>query len=181
MNKGFGAFIFFALGATVGAAVTWKLTARRAEELARSEIESVKAAYSKRETTKTASETSEKPDIMSFYAEYAKKEQNSGIAKNKIHGQEVEKNDISIIPPDEFGDESDYEQVYITLYTDGVLAYDENDEEIVTDPNDILGEGALSEMGKFEPDCLHIRNDKRKTYYEIVCSDRDFYEKGHGE
>lgn len=179
MNKGFSAFIFFALGAAVGAAVTWKLTARRAEELARGEIESVKAAYSKRETSKA--ETSEKPDIMSFYAECAKKGPNSSIAKNKIHGQKVEKNDISIIPPDEFGDESDYEQVYITLYTDGVLAYDENDEEIVTNPNDILGDGALSEMGKFEPDCLHIRNDERKTYYEIVRSDRDFYEKGHGE
>ncbi len=179
MNKGLGAFIFFALGAAVGAAVTWKLTARRADELARSEIESVKAAYSKRETTKA--ETSEKPDIMSFYAECAKKETDGCVAKNKIRGQKAEKNDISIIPPDEFGDESDYEQVYITLYTDGVLAYDENDEEIVTNPNDILGEGALSEMGKFEPDCLHIRNDERKTYYEIVCSDRDFYEKGHGE
>lgn len=171
MNKGLGVLIFLA-GAAVGSLVTWKLTQKRVDELAREEIESVKAVYSSREAAKTTIVENEKPDIMSFYTnkhkdrvEYEKKIADEGYAP---------KNDISaarVISPEEFGENEDYEQISVNLRADGTFVYDDSD-EVVTNPDELFGEGYLDQMGKYEEDCLHIVNDERATYYEILLEER---------
>lgn len=173
--KGVYAFIFFALGAAAGTAVTWKLTAKRAADLAKDEIESVKAAYSRREADKTAAkENLEKPDIMSFYSD-------SAAAAMKEYGgkdssKSTEEEEIECISPDAFGENEDYEQIYVTRYADEVLAYD--DDEIVTKPDEIFGKDWAEHFGEYDADTLLIRNDSRKAYYEITRSERNYKYKG---
>lgn len=171
MSKGLGVLIFLA-GAAVGSLVTWKLTQKRVDELAREEIESVKAAYSSRETAKTTIAENEKPDIMSFYSN--KQKDRVEYEKKIVDEGYKQKNNISaarVISPEEFGENEDYEQISVTLRADDTLVYDDGD-EVVTNPDELFGEGYLDQMGKYEEDCLHIVNDERSAYYEILREER---------
>ena len=168
MNKGLGVLIFVA-GVAVGAAVTWKLTQSRVEKLAREEIDSVKAVYSSRESAKTTV-SAEKPDIMTFYSGKSDdSEKNNEIISENGYGKKKDVPNVStrVISPEEFGENEEYEQISVSLRSDGVLVYD-NSDEIVTDPESLFGEGFLEQIGKFEDDCLHLVNDERAAYYEIL-------------
>ena len=82
-----------------------------------------------------------------------------------------------VISPDEFGDLG-YEMVYLSLYADGVVAYD-NDNSFM-DEDDVQmflgGDENLEQMGKFESDILHIRNENEYTDYEITRDLRKYSE-----
>lgn len=70
------------------------------------------------------------------------------------------------IPPEEFGEYSDYENIELRYFSDGVIT-DENDIP-VSNPDDILGEMWRDNFGMYRSDILHIRNDVRKVDYEIL-------------
>lgn len=74
---------------------------------------------------------------------------------------------IEIIEPDEFGCDDDYETSFLTLYADGVLAYD-SDGSFVDDIESVVGQKALDAMGKFMPDTIHVRNHTYHKDYEVV-------------
>lgn len=71
-----------------------------------------------------------------------------------------------IITPGEFGEFHDYETITLIYYSDGVLV-DDND-EIIDEPDEIVGEGNLERFGEFDDNSLHIRNDQLKCDYEIL-------------
>ena len=73
---------------------------------------------------------------------------------------------IEVIPPDEFGEDDDYDLISITYYADGVLADDGN--YPIDDVEDTVGPDALDSFGEWEDDAVYVRNDKRKCYYEIL-------------
>lgn len=70
-----------------------------------------------------------------------------------------------VISPDEFG-ECGYETVNLTYYSDDVLV-DEND-ELVDDISEIVGEDFTSHFGEYEEDSIYMRNDSKKCDYEIL-------------
>ena len=74
---------------------------------------------------------------------------------------------IEIIEPDEFGADDDYETSFLTLFADGVLAYD-SDGSKVDDVEAVVGQKALDEMGKFMPDTIHVRNHAYHKDFEVV-------------
>ena len=76
-----------------------------------------------------------------------------------------------VIPPDEFG-EVGYEQIELTYYDDGVLADD--DDEIIDDPEAVVGPYALTSFGKYEDDAVFVRNDARRCDYEILADHRNY-------
>lgn len=74
---------------------------------------------------------------------------------------------IEIIEPDEFGCEDEYETSFLTLYADGVLAYD-SDGSKVDDIEAVVGQKALDSIGKFIPDGIHVRNHRYRKDFEVV-------------
>lgn len=73
---------------------------------------------------------------------------------------------IEIIEPDEFGCD-DYETSFLTLYADGVLAYD-SDGSKVDDVEAVVSQKALDCIGKFMPDGIHVRNHTYRKDFEVV-------------
>lgn len=81
-----------------------------------------------------------------------------------------------IITPEEFGDDEEYEKISLFYYTDGVICDDSDeplsDEEI----NRSIGLDAKNHFGEYEEDCVYIRNDRLKTYYELLISLKSYSE-----
>lgn len=99
------------------------------------------------------------------------------ISKNN-YNKEVDTGEVDygnvVIPPDEYGENPDYDQYSFTFYSDGVLT-DEYD-NVINDVNYMVGNEALLSFGKFEKDSVFVKNDIRKTYYEILKDDESYEE-----
>lgn len=78
-----------------------------------------------------------------------------------------------VIPPEEF-DEIGYETVSLTYYADGVLT--DEDDNIIEDPETLIGDEALTSFGEYEQDSVFVRNDENATDYEILLDSRTFHE-----
>ena len=70
-----------------------------------------------------------------------------------------------VISPEDLYD-VDYPVVTLIYYADGVLT-DDND-NIIEDIDDIVGEESLNTFGKYEDDTVYVRNDRTKCNYEIL-------------
>ena len=81
---------------------------------------------------------------------------------------------ISVIDPDEFGEEEDYDTVVFYYTSDGLLIT-END-ELVEDMEHKVGFRALETFGRYEDDAVHVKNDNIKTYFEILKDERKYSE-----
>lgn len=174
MNKTAGTIIFV-LGATVGSLVTWEFAKRKFEQLAREEIDSVKEVYSKRasetrENDEPKVRMSEKPDVMEYYKRKVKEEGYMDYSDTaKKPGNDAKP---YIISPNAFGELDNYETISLTYYSDGVIT-DEND-QIVENADEIIGEGSLNHFGEYEDDSVFVRNDKLKADYEILSDQRSY-------
>ena len=173
-----GAMIF-AAGVFVGSLVTWRFTKGKYARLAQEEIDSVKAAFARRkekprqavEEAQTVLKENEARKGGSVI-EYAKKLQEAGyIPKDEpLPIPSVEK--PYVISPDEFGEFCEYSKNSLTFYADGVLV-DENN-ELVDDVDGTVGLDSLNHFGEYEDDAVHVRNDARKSDYEILLDTRRY-------
>lgn len=203
MNKNIINIAIFAAGALAGSAATWLVLRKKYEERERKEIEEIKAALLPKknidETTDEEQESVErsKPDIPDprkselTSNDDETDEEVGGMRKryekfvqltdyNKIFDDEevtpVEEDLPKVIPPEEFGDIEDYDQISLTYYADGYLADDFNNYEVMEDIDAHVGKESLKTFGRYEEDSVYVRNDNEQTYYEILRSDRLFVE-----
>lgn len=180
----------FIMGAVAGSAGTWYCVRKKYEELAQEEIDSVKEVFSKREqeikgeaVSKNIAESmkvedKEKPSIK----EYAALLQKQGYVDYSHMDEEESKEDTEVmksdkpyvIPPEQFGDNEEYEQISLTYYADQILA-DEND-DIVEDVEETVGFESLNHFVEFEDDSVFVRNDAMKCDYEILLDERTYSE-----
>lgn len=79
-----------------------------------------------------------------------------------------EDNKVFIIDPAEFGVLTDYDQVTLTYYADGILAFEDN--QIVEEVESTIRFDSLNHFGEYEADAVHVRNDFHQTDYEILQS-----------
>lgn len=79
-----------------------------------------------------------------------------------------------VIHPAAFGEESDYEQITLLYFADGVVC----DEQIhkVEDLDALIGVESLRHFGEYEPDAIHVRNDATRCYYEVILDTRTYAE-----
>lgn len=183
----------FVGGAAIGGLLTWKIVGKKIEKeqsaRADAEIASVKEKFtvpkvekkeepkeeSKEEQfiKKMANENMRKSNIFDYASKVSSYRNYSNVeaeAESKTYFKVDGK--IEVIEPNEFGEDEDYDQVELTLYADGILA-DEND-DIIDHVDDVVGPGNLDRMGEFEDDALHIKNEARKIYYEILVDNRSY-------
>lgn len=166
----------FIIGAATGSVATWYLLKDKYEALAQEEIDSVKEVFLRRE--QELKDQSVKKTVAEGIkdAERLKKE---GYTRYSDFGSDEEEKPVSeagpyVIPPEQFGDDEEYEQISLTYYADGVLA-DEND-EVIEDVEDAVGIDSLNHFGEYEDDSVFVRNDARKCDYEILLDQRTYSE-----
>ncbi|PNH20964.1 hypothetical protein B6K86_02610 [Lachnospiraceae bacterium] len=177
----------FIIGAATGSIATWYMLKEKYEALAQEEIDSVKEVFLRREQELKGQSVKkiiaegikeagkEKPDLK----EYARRLEKGDYTRYSGFGLEKGEKPVSevgpyVIPPEQFGDNEEHEQISLTYYADGVLT-DEND-EVIEDVEDAVGIDSLNHFGEYEDDSVFVRNDTRKCDYEILLDQRTYSE-----
>lgn len=191
MKTGLSNFLMFTVGAVIGSAVTWKILKVRYDTLLQEEIESVKEAFSNLKVDEAEETESEpvdpvtgetKAEFKATYEDYCDLLAKSGYTNGEKGGKELmEGIKPYVIPPEEYGEKEDYEQVTFSYYADGVVAYEYPDPEtgemlfdVIQDVDDTIGHDNLLHFGEYEDDALHVRNDRMEVDYEILRDYRNF-------
>lgn len=172
--------VAFSVGMAVGSVGTWYCVKKKYEEFAQEEIDSVKQVFLKREKELKGDEIKkniaenvkagdqEKPMSIKEYASFLQKQgytnySDTNEAENKEETKSVKP---YVIPPEQFGEIEEYDQIELTYYADHILA-DEND-DIVEDVEEVIGFESLSHFGEYEDDSVFVRNDERRCDYQIL-------------
>lgn len=163
MNK----FMIFGLGVAIGSLATWQLLKNKYEQLTREEIDSVKEVFYRKNNSET-----EDQDIKDEHEEKMTRASYEETIKNYTgYYDKSDPKDPYVIPPEEYGDNEEYEEILLTYYVDGVVTDDNG--EIIDDVEEIIGH-ALESFGEYEEESVHVRNDERKAYYEIIRDPRTY-------
>lgn len=201
MNKVF----IFVLGAAVGSLVTWKFVEEKYRRIADEEIESVKETFKNRESKiaedeKQAEELGVKSPSKEFYSQlkestdkltedmhnyhklasnYNSNSKDYKYTDENGEGEIVEDESEDypepyVIAPEEFGGLEDYQTESLIYYQDKVLATND-DNMIDADESELLLGDGLEHFGEYEDDAVHVRNEKTKTDYEILRSEKYFF------
>ena len=186
--------LLFTTGLVVGSIVTWKMTKDKYEQWANDEIRMMREYYNQKEEeyyeeedldeepieAEVRTERSTKPDL----TEYTSRLNESGYTDyseiSKKDEEEDNESDMEekpyVISPEEFGDFDDYETIELTYYKNGYVT---DDQDILMSNDEVeeaIGWNNITRMGEYEEDALHVRNEKRKTDYEILQVFDDYRE-----
>ena len=204
MNDALSKFIVFAAGACIGSVVTWRLVKKYYNNIANEEIADVKDWYARKYGEKSESKKADavgdairegikdgmkKPVTENDIRNLAAKLQNMGYVDYSNKGDEPvkktekieEKEEVDdverpyVIDPKYFDEYDDYNAINLTLYADGVLV-DDSSNEPVEDVDETVGLDNLNRIGDYEEDAVHIRNDKLRCDYEILCDTKKYSE-----
>ena len=168
--------VSLAVGALIGSAATWIFTKKYYENITQAEIDSVKKEFSKRndpvEPNEQETEMDKYNKAVSNYDYTAHSNDKKSDAKEDKMTNIFEE-DIEYIDPDAYGEYMDYEQVSLTYFADGVLAY-EDTLEVIDDVKSIVGEFFADHFGEYEDDSVFVRNDATRCEYEILADTRKY-------
>lgn len=182
MNKLLGVFIF-AAGAAVGSVVTWKLLKTKYERIAQEEIDSVKEAFSQiaNSDDNDIKNDTEKDKTEDDDEEYFVRVNDLGYTRSSVpYVNEAKKKGGGtvkrpyVITPDEFGEIYEYDTISLRYYADKVLT--DEDDVVITNVDEIIGEDSLTHFGEYEDDSVFVRNDEMKADYEILLDLRKYYD-----
>lgn len=170
----------FLTGAAAGALITWRLLDNKYAQIAQEEIDSVKEAFAMgRPEAKPEAETdSEAVDLEAAAEEYESILNEQGYidysAKTKEKGGDADMKNKPpyVIPPEEYGEIYEYDTRNLTYYDNGVLT--DEDDNVIDDVESMIGTDALNHFGDYEPDSVHVRNDRLKVDYEILRDGTSF-------
>ena len=200
MNNTVVGIVSFIGGAALAAFVTYKVVDKRAEEkyeaLFQEELASVKEKFTvpkanpvkdfvdsvgsipadtitsgKISSDKIDKVIPEKPSLKVAYARSI--EHYTNYSNRDYEPEREEKGDktVYVVTPEEFAEDDTYETQELTLYADGILA---DTDDTILDADEVVGKGSLDRMGEYEDDTLHVKNEKRKLYYEILADERSY-------
>ena len=186
--------LLFTAGLVMGSVVTWKMTKDKYEQWANDEIRMMREYYNQKEEeyyeeedldeepieAEVRTERNTKPDL----TEYTSRLNESGYTDySEISKKDEEEDNESnmeekpyVISPEEFGDFDDYETIELTYYKNGYVT---DDQDILMSNDEVeeaIGWNNITRMGEYEEDALHVRNEKRKTDYEILQVFDDYRE-----
>ena len=193
--------LVFAAGAAIGSAVTWKVVKTKYERIAQEEIESVKEAYtdmianlqgqiddystmdeaeewndraskidwSNYEDLDEEEDDDESDDDLNDYARLVRE-----YETDKKGGAENMTKEPYVISPYDFGELDGYSKVELTYYADGTL--EDEDYNIVTDADELIGRDSLYTFGEYEDDAVFVRNEYLRADFQILKDYRTYEE-----
>lgn len=138
-----------------------------------------------KEVSAPENSASTEPDIM----EYAKKLSGQGYINYTECSDDDEDDDNVVEPvpddhiksdkpyaitPDDFGEVEEYDMISLYHYTDGVLADDDDDR--ITNIDEIVGNDYASHIGEYDDDAAYFRNDRLKCDFEVLRSAKSYAE-----
>lgn len=205
MNQKIVNVLVFAVGAAIGSAATWKFVKGKYEKIAQEEIESVKKVFSDRfngsneetssdESDEEMSEEDPVSDCRKICWEELEDLDPSELEEEEYQADLIEYEDIAntykeggadnmptseprepyVIEPIEFGELDDYKTFELTYYEDGIL--EDEDYDIVKNPEEILGPYALGSFGEYEDDSVFVRNERLRADFQILKDYRTYDE-----
>ena len=191
MNITLNKVLIFTAGAAIGSMVTYvlfdkKLKADYEHKLAE-DTASIKEAFADVRGCELTEE--EKEEVISSIFPKETDPYSSVLSRlnyvedSRPEEVETEKKDDSmedverpqVIHPCEYAEYHDYDTQTLYYYTDDVLADDMDN--VVENVEDIVGSYALTTFGQYEDDAVHVRNDRKRCYYEILRSECAYSEK----
>lgn len=181
MKSTLSSVLIFAVGAAVGSVVTWKLIETRYKQLVEEDRESMEEYYRNKYGVEEEEPAEEEPTIddQIDIREYAKRlADQKYVNYSNVEREDEEVNDVEkpyVIPPEEFGELEGYRTQTLYYHADGVLTDDQN--EIMEDADDVVGEDFSEHYGEYEDDSVCVRNDAKRTDYEILY-DTSTYQSG---
>lgn len=189
--------LMFAAGAAIGSAVTWKVVKTKYEHLIQEEIESVKSAFNDMLAIRQAQDgESDEEDAedqperteqinWSDYEDLTEDDEEADEGLNdyerllKKYTDIKEKGGVEdmtkepyVISPYDFGELDGYHTIELTYYADGTL--EDEDYEIVTDVEELIGPKALTTFGEYEDDSVFVRNERLRTDFQILKDYRTY-------
>lgn len=173
--------LMLAAGVVIGSCATWKYAENKFRRIADEEISDVKRVYSSNKKTEEKEELKPEQDDTYVPTEedvndnkeiIEKMNYSSFSKKEKKETKEVER--PYVITPGEFG-ECGYGTVSLTYYADDVLTYEEDD-ELIDNRDEIVGNDAVNHFGEYEDDSVFVRNDAKKCDYEILYDQRNYHD-----
>lgn len=81
------------------------------------------------------------------------------------------------IDENEFGEIFEYDQICLTLYADGVVADNSDEQMDMREVKKIVGEANLKAFEYSKDEITYIRNDKMKAEYEITKDLNNYYDR----
>lgn len=169
--------LIFLGGFGIGCVAGWKLVEKRYRDLADEEIESVVETFSNRESLKKEPENDVNPTDISGLEEEVKKYNYSAINEDteKVSPKKEKKSrstKIEVIKMEDFGTKDDFDTKTLIFWNDGILTTDQN--EVISQPVEVIGNALSYFDNNDELDCVYIRNKNNKIDYEILKSEKDF-------
>lgn len=172
MNNTIKNVLIFSLGAAAGSLVAWRVTKTKYEQYAQDEIDAYKAYVKNKNNEKPTEDTVVEnveetgtpvdaveslvpKDILDAYRSGDYKKEDYKTVKEPY-----------VISPEEYGTLDGYECVSLTHYADGVLTDDHDN--VIENPDDIVGDDYASHFGEYEDDSVFIRNEDERRDYEIL-------------
>ena len=202
MNSYVKSTISFIAGAAVGAGLAVIFLKKKYDQMYQESAARMEEVYSELIKEQVPYETEggedpevlaklnrEKPDLNEYAKSIAKEHKFVDYTKHaeiktveEVKEEHLEKKaeeepkkdiDIYTIDPNDFGEFDDYGHIFLTYYSDGILAEGEDildDDEI----ENCVGLDFEDHFGEYEDDSVHIRNDRLKCDYEILADERTF-------
>lgn len=167
--------LIFAMGATIGAVVSWRMAKNKYEAIAEEDIKSVKEAFKNMVEDVSKDIFTENGNLTDKDKEF-KKRYNAIINNNRYSNNDKEvkmdKKRPCVISPEKFGEDDEYDTVTLYYYADGLLADDSDN--LIEDIDNVIGFDSLKTFGDYEDDAVYVRNDVTKCDYEILRDDRKY-------
>lgn len=179
--------IMFISGAAIGSVVTWKLVKTKYEQIAQEEIDSVKEEYSTKPIPSISKDVVEVSEAIADGVEESIAECENIIAEEGYISHSDVRSTVKIedvlrpyvITFDQFDEMcgGEYRIEGLTLYNDGILAYDNGDRP-VDSIDATVGPDAIHSFGDSEDGSVYVQDDEEKILYEITEDSRNFADIG---
>lgn len=174
--------LIFIGGAVTGSLVSWYFTKKKYETWAEEEIAKMRDGY-RRKNKELADRARVKPDISEVIKDTLTESDDEKrlIAKytseSEPTGEEnISPNDdvIEFIEDSDFASMNGYDKVNLVLYADDILANEMSDDIVLVE--DTVGQQAIDDFKKFNPEAFYVRNNQLTTEYEITRDHRTYEE-----
>ena len=187
MGNRVGYILSFLAGGLVGAIVAYKFAYDKAEEKSDIEIEEMRQYFLSKDknavTVKKATDAAEKsrqaqnkPSVVELVN--VKDKPDTQKVNYTTYSEDVPEDvnitaEPTLVSEDEFGENPSYSRVNLTYYDDLILADDSTMRTFKkTEIDQAVGREALDRLN--DVDEVFVRNDRTRTYYNIVNSDLEY-------